>query len=151
MVKGDPEPDLTPDLVLRKLITPDLRSVFLRGLNRFDVNEEDFFPAAPVSKERRDPGEKNEKGELLVRTEAGEFQGDNVGGHEHKFYGGGAKGKTRANHNGIGSENKELWHGSDHAQNNSRTTNEREREENKKPSGETRPKNVSVFYYIKIN
>nr|VFJ54064.1 MAG: hypothetical protein BECKFW1821B_GA0114236_10173 [Candidatus Kentron sp. FW] len=111
---------------------PDLRGVFLRGLNEFDYNESDFVD--PVSDEQKDP-------DWNERTEAGIFQKDNVGGHEHTYKGGRAENWAKTGH---GDDSKDIWHGGDMPQEALRPTVDN-------PTGETRPKNVAVYYYIKIN
>nr|VFK51215.1 MAG: hypothetical protein BECKTUN1418E_GA0071001_100539 [Candidatus Kentron sp. TUN]VFK57473.1 MAG: hypothetical protein BECKTUN1418F_GA0071002_11175 [Candidatus Kentron sp. TUN] len=117
---------------------PDLRGVFLRGLNRFaEDNPEFIFP------EQKDPGEKQNDGSLVVRTEAGILQGDNVGAHEHTFKGEGAKGMANADHDKDDID--KAWYGGEDYQ------QEKERRTIKGPTGETRPRNVAVHYYIRIN
>jgi len=121
---------------------PDLRGVFLRGLNRFAPGDEDDGIVEVVSDEQKDPGEK--KGaELVIRTEAGTFQGGNVGGHEHSFYGKNAD-AVRDAKKGDRGDIRDVWSGGDSPQ-------RAERRTTKGPTGETRPKNISVHYYIKIN
>lgn len=113
---------------------PDLRGVFLRGLNRFDPDE----PASEaVSEQQRDPGEKGKP----IREKAGIFQAGNVGSHQHTFYGGGARDDVGGK---KGNDLEHLWDGHDWRQDDRRTTKGG-------PTGETRPNNISVFYYIKIN
>ena len=113
---------------------PDLRGVFLRGLNQFDEYENDYTES-PVPPEREDP-------EGL--REAVHFQEANVGAHSHASRGGGAGGKTCVRH-GYGDKSCGLWHDGDHTQ-------EKEGGETlNNPGGETRPKNVAVHYYMKIN
>ncbi|VFM95358.1 MAG: hypothetical protein BECKG1743D_GA0114223_100893 [Candidatus Kentron sp. G] len=123
-----------------ELVAPDLRGVFLRGLNQFVADEKDHGVKA-VSKERKDPGE--QKGaKLEVREEAGVLQGENVGAHGHKFQGGGGKGMGHAKR---GRDIHYVWYGEGDVWQNS------ERSTKGNPEGEVRPKNVSMFYYIKIN
>ena len=114
---------------------PDLRGVFLRGLNQFDEYEHDYTES-PVPPEREDP-------EGL--REAGHFQEGNVGAHSHASRGGGAHGKTCVHHGYGRGKSCGLWHDGDHTQANKggKTLNN--------PGGETRPKNVAVHYYMKIN
>jgi len=107
---------------------PDLRGVFLRGLNSFAADE-----PASVDTDRKDPGGNREAGYSL--------QGHNVGEHGHTYRGGGSVGVTSA---GGGSKRQGLWHDGDHDQ-----VGERRTEKN--PTSETRPKNVALYYYIKIN
>jgi hypothetical protein len=107
--------------------TPDLRGTFLRGLNSFASDE----PVA-VNDTQMDPD---------AKRKVGSFQQDSVGSHTHLYRGGGAGGTTSAD---AGGDRNGLWHDGDAGQGAGRNT------ENN-PSGETRPKNVAVFYYIKIN
>nr|VFJ98453.1 MAG: hypothetical protein BECKH772A_GA0070896_101384 [Candidatus Kentron sp. H]VFJ98651.1 MAG: hypothetical protein BECKH772B_GA0070898_101393 [Candidatus Kentron sp. H]VFK03565.1 MAG: hypothetical protein BECKH772C_GA0070978_101353 [Candidatus Kentron sp. H] len=107
----------------------------------------EFDPHEPkaVSGDRKDPGEK--KGaKLVVRTEAGILQGDSVGRHRHTF-------KTRKNYQPPRPPpstylRKYIVHA---------RRIQKFREEHAYPTGfyssggETRPKNVAVYYYIKIN
>lgn len=66
----------------------------------------------------------------------GDLQDDDVGAHSHVYRGGGSSGRTSADR---GDDQRELWHGGDSGQNNTRGT-----ESN--PAGETRPKNVSLLF-----
>ena len=50
---------------------PDLRGMFLRGLNQFDPEEPE-----PATEDRKDPDS---------GRKTGSFQGHNVGGHEHTY------------------------------------------------------------------
>ncbi len=106
--------------------TPDLRGVFTRGLNSFAADEPD-----PVAERQRDPD---------LRRKVGSFQDHSTGEHSHFFRGSGAALTTADN----GSDRKNLWHDGDYSQST-------ERETHKNPIGETRPKNVAVYFYIKIN
>lgn len=114
---------------------PDLRGLFLRGLNRFDKDE-----GEAVSSTWRDPEDRLETGEKTPRR-AGSRQEGNVGEHGHKFMGGGSRGVTCAD---GGRDRCGLWHDGDHGQSGKRPTIGN-------PSGETRPNNAAVYYYIKIN
>lgn len=105
--------------------TPDLRGMFIRGLNRFASDEPD-----PVSKKRQDPN---------TKRKVGSFQPENVGDHSHGFYQASRGGTTTAD---KGGDRKGLWHDGSPTNNTKTHSN---------PSGEVRPKNVAVFYYIKIN
>nr|VFK21438.1 MAG: hypothetical protein BECKLPF1236B_GA0070989_12553 [Candidatus Kentron sp. LPFa] len=89
---------------------PDLRGVFLRGLNQFDIDEEDFFPADSVSDEQKDPDS---------GREAGDFQGDTVGKHQHIYRGSRAAGVGRADR---GDEIDNVWWGGDYGQGGERDT-----------------------------
>lgn len=110
------------------LSVPDLRGQFLRGLNQFSTDE-----VTPVSDERKDP--ENRK--------AGDPQKDAFQGHQHDVPGsGGAAGM------------KGFWTGKD---NNRILDNHSEKIVSDTHNGtprvadETRPKNVAVYYYVKIN
>ena len=111
---------------------PDLRGVFLRGLNQFAPGDESEGLIDAVSDKQRDTGPRDADG----------LQGDGVGAHEHKFYGGGARGTGNAE---SGNKIHYVWYGeSDPGQSHERDTA-------KGPTGETRPKNAALHYYIKIN
>lgn len=107
--------------------TPDFRGIFLRGLNQFATDQRMSVPD-----EQKDPDN---------RTQAGEPQGSQVGGHEHVYEGNGADGGVSV---GEDDDHRNVWMGGDYSQNQSRNTTSRLK-------GETRPVNRSVYYYIKIN
>jgi hypothetical protein len=101
---------------------PDLRGVFLRGINDFGVNFPTVRSVAPI---QRNPENKR----------AGEFQNDEFKKHSHKLQKGGKGLNLNTNFASPGNENIDPSY---------TTTND--------PGGpETRPKNVTVYYYIKIN
>nr|VFK24193.1 MAG: hypothetical protein BECKLPF1236A_GA0070988_104081 [Candidatus Kentron sp. LPFa]VFK35769.1 MAG: hypothetical protein BECKLPF1236C_GA0070990_104191 [Candidatus Kentron sp. LPFa] len=112
-----------------KTQAPDLRGVFLRGRNRFD----DEFGV------QRDP-----KG---LRPAGYDFQNHKVGKHDHRYYAAEATNTTKATF--MGDEEKELqrdlWYGKDYKYQSKwgKTHDD--------PEGETRPKNIPMNYYIKIN
>nr|VFK57506.1 MAG: hypothetical protein BECKTUN1418F_GA0071002_11184 [Candidatus Kentron sp. TUN]VFK65933.1 MAG: hypothetical protein BECKTUN1418E_GA0071001_11174 [Candidatus Kentron sp. TUN] len=106
---------------------PDLRGMFLRGLNQFDPEE-----PGPAAEDRKDPDS---------GRKAGSFQGHNVGGHEHIYRGGSAEGIANANRGGD--IDRVWWSGDD--------TQSWERKTENNPSGEARPANIAVHYYVKIN
>nr|VFK19538.1 MAG: hypothetical protein BECKFM1743B_GA0114221_106271 [Candidatus Kentron sp. FM] len=115
---------------------PDLRGVFLRGLNQFDLEE-----STAVTEGQRDPESE--------RAAGGPVQPDKVGGHSHKFDVKKAPGRNHANsaHRYDRHESPAvsgLWHVGTYGGGEKYPTKVN-------PSGETRPKNVAVFYYIKIN
>nr|VFJ59315.1 MAG: hypothetical protein BECKDK2373B_GA0170837_10825 [Candidatus Kentron sp. DK] len=112
-----------------KTEAPDMRGVFLRGMNDFAA---DGLGTALDKPRDPEPG----------REAGGEVQGDNVGKHEHKFRGGGARGTGNAE---KGNDIHYVWYG-EHDPGQSK-----ERGTEKGPTGETRPKNVAVHYYVKIN
>ncbi|VFN05531.1 MAG: hypothetical protein BECKG1743D_GA0114223_111151 [Candidatus Kentron sp. G] len=109
---------------------PDLRGVFLRGMNQFDPEE----PGA-VSGKRRDPGPR----------EADGFQHDNVGTHRHVL-----ETTTRAppkpEHYTPSSTNIPVIRKAFLPYRSTKYPID-----NNRPGGETRPNNVAVHYYIKIN
>jgi len=116
---------------------PDLRGVFLRGLNQFVPDE-----SKPVSAEQKDTGP--------ARTEADIFQKENVGGHGHKVRITKAPSQGHTEHartvysDADFPQRPPLWHvGVPHG--------DGERGTDDNPTGETRPKNVAMYYYIKIN
>ncbi|NNJ85381.1 MAG: hypothetical protein HKP13_10700, partial [Gammaproteobacteria bacterium] len=115
---------------------PDLRGMFLRGLNRFALDEAD--QNGQVSDKWKDP-EDGIKGD--GPRKAGSRQESKVGGHGHTFKGGGSRGVTCAEH---GDDKCGLWHDGDRGQGSNRKTGGN-------PTGESRPNNAAVHYYIKIN
>lgn len=97
---------------------PDLRGVFVRGLNDFAAGS-----VPPVATDRADP----EAG-----RRAGDYQADELKAHSHKLgY------KPWGLKNGNGAVNLEV--GSPNIQTESAG------------GAETRPKNIALYYYIKIN
>ncbi|NOS92010.1 MAG: tail fiber protein [Cyclobacteriaceae bacterium] len=109
--------------ITSKSFVPDLRGMFLRGLNSFDPVK----GPAPRIKSERDPEDRV----------AGQYQSDDLKSHAHNF----VYLKPKSNSSKGGGANHEV---SDSDQNNSGTTNET-------GGVETRPINVAVYYYIKIN
>lgn len=102
---------------------PDLRGVFLRGLNSFDRYENDNgIPS--VSDLQKDP-EPNR-----IRAS---FQKDDVEAHTHAFQG----------RNSGAYRSGELGQSANLGDSNERTSSH--------GGSETRPKNVALYYYIKIN
>ena len=103
---------------------PDLRGVFLRGLNQFDP-----FYTQKVSEKQKDK-------DGINRT-AGSFQSDQIKSHNHTF-----KYTTSRNEasNGGGSGHKVS---DSNIERNGATANI--------GGAETRPKNTAVYYYIRIN
>ena len=97
---------------------PDLRGVFLRGLNQFDIQEQ-----AVVSSGQANP----------QNMKRGQYQSDEIKSHSHTY-----KSGEKKNVSGKGSKSEYAWGPFTY------TTNSTGGEE-------TRPKNVSVYYYIRIN
>lgn len=100
--------------------TPDLRGVFLRGLNSFSSDEPSTVPARQRDPERRTPGS---------------FQGHSLAAHSHNYVDQhgedpGDWGPVSGPGNQTGSSSKKT---------------------STVGGKETRPNNVAVFYYIKIN
>lgn len=99
---------------------PDLRGVFIRGLNDFAAGS-----VAPVASTQADP----DSGRRAM-----DFQADAIGAHDHDM-GYGRHGLA----NGKGLANLEL-------------RNDRPSARTRNAGGaETRPKNVALYYYVKIN
>jgi len=96
---------------------PDLRGVFLRGLNKFDVNETS----------NPDPSKTNPENKLI-----GDYQGDDLKSHNHTYLSPLSSDKIRGS-GGYAPENPTAG-----------TTGNT-------GGTETRPKNISIYYYIKIN
>jgi len=104
---------------------PDLRGVFLRGLNMFDPFYQD-----EVATSQKDPDNRA----------AGSFQTDALKSHSHTF-------NTRGNGENAGGQGYPAI--SDNPNNHIGTKATTDNSPNL--STETRPKNVAVFYYVKIN
>lgn len=96
---------------------PDLRGVFLRGINDYGVT---YSGVSPVADTQKNPENK----------QAGDFQADEFKKHSHRLPGARSKGGGGFK----GGDNP------DYVTNSDVTGGE-----------ETRPKNVTVYYYIKIN
>jgi hypothetical protein len=125
---------------------PDLRGMFLRGLNSFDPADE----PSPVDNTRRDPD---------PRTR-GSYQGDSFKSHNH---GGGTGVDTPDHSHGFGG----YPYGTNYGNNNTamnlnvspngfyrRTDGANTRHThviNGDGGAETRPKNIALFYYVRIN
>ena len=107
---------------------PDLRGMFLRGLNMFDPNQ----PVTSVTAAKADPDSRV----------AGSYQKDELFSHSHEArmsrnYGPN-KNSMAAMNGGSGGDN--VSHNENGIINTSKTG-----------GSETRPKNVAIYYYIKIN
>lgn len=109
-----------------KLYLPDLRGVFLRGLNRFDP-----FYANEVSEQQKDPDGGN-------RT-AGTYQSDAIKEHQHSYtdtYRYGNVSKRSGSQSEVPRDGR---------------TETKKTNYNDDSKKETRPKNIAVYYYIRIN
>jgi hypothetical protein len=114
-----------------KEVLPDLRGMFLRGLNSFDIN-----------KTRKD-GKEDPDGE---KRKAGSFQDDALQGHHHSIRVG-ASNTTRPEKGISSSWGNNTTGAVSNAVNEITTGNHGI----PKVRVETRPKNIAVYYYIKIN
>ena len=129
---GRPVPNSRFQTLTSQNQIPDLRGVFLRGLNIFDP----YQPVPLVSADKGDPENRI----------AGTFQSDAFQGHKHLtedrigvYQGREAPNTPHQRHTVTGNP----------AINTAGTVNAGYG--NPKISTETRPKNISVYYYIKIN
>lgn len=132
---GRPVPYSKFTAVTSRTEVPDLRGVFLRALNQFDPNQ----PSLP-NHDRIDPDQRT----------VGSFQSDatrlplltvsEAGGHSHGGYVGGGQGRHQTGqHEGPAYGASPMGEAGKHSH---------------AISGgdkETRPKNVSIYYYIRIN
>ncbi len=107
-----------------KSSVPDLRGVFLRGLNRFDP----FYTKQVPEKQKDIDG---------INRDVGSFQGDQIESHSHKF-------------SYTTSQNEASNGGAEKHKVSDKNIN---REGITVNSGgtETRPKNIAVYYYVRIN
>lgn len=120
---GRPVPNSKFQTLTSQNQIPDLRGMFLRGLNTFDP----FQPVPQISADKADPDTR------IV----GGYQADELKSHKHTF----TYLKPQPNSSRGGNESHKV---SDSDNNNSGTTDTT-------GGAETRPKNVAVYYYIKIN
>ena len=104
---------------------PDMRGRFARGLNKFDVAE-------PNTVNTHTANDENKK--------SGEYQEDQVGPHNHHVYSLGATHPVAPYENGLLGGNDTMS-----------GTNTKETSLNFPLSNETRPKNISVYFYMRIN
>jgi hypothetical protein len=111
---------------------PDLRAAFLRGLNTMDVNASGSAPPLPL--DRRDPDERS----------VGDFQKDSLQDHVHNNPPAGGFALD-----GPGGLKQEANNASKIQVSDS--TGSVKHQPSVNVSSETRPKNVAVFYYIRIN
>lgn len=109
-------------------VVPDLRGVFLRGLNSFDQEEITPIP----------PSQKNPEAKRV-----GEFQDDATPAHTHQLHGRNFKVSRYSENNETGY----LPNLSTGTPNGKDTSLGVDLED----SAEVRPKNVSVYFYVKIN
>lgn len=117
---GRPIPMSKFQTVTSQLQVPDLRGMFLRGLNTFDP----FQPVPAIASDKADP----------ENRVVGSFQVDNIKAHNHTIpnptvHAGSDQGPDGGGYNAWGR--------------NAPTSNV--------GGAETRPKNIAIFYYIKIN
>lgn len=116
---GRPVPNSKFQTLTSQTSVPDLRGMFLRGLNSFDP----YQPVPIISSEKADPDNR------IV----GSYQPDEFKRHTHTY-----SSDVTSNFAGGGNTSPRFVQG---------TTS------NTSPAGgdESRPKNVAVYYYIKIN
>lgn len=113
--------------ILRTQDVPDLRGVFIRGMNRIDSGEK-----SPVDASRADPD---------TNRELGKVQMDSLQEHQHQI---GVVAKGGGVRNASGNE--------DAVQRNPAAVNSREIVgTDVRVSTETRPKNIALYYYVRIN
>ncbi|MCX2493984.1 hypothetical protein OQX63_10905 [Pedobacter sp. PF22-3] len=130
---GRPVPNSKFQLLTSQINIPDLRGMFLRGLNIFD-------PYQPV------PSINNDKGDPDTRV-VGTYQSDAFQGHKH------------LDKDNIGVQIRDKQASNDPRQRYTVEGTAAVNTEGKIQAGfgvpristETRPKNISVYYYIKIN
>ncbi|WP_343633942.1 hypothetical protein [Fluviicola sp.] len=120
---GRPIPNSKFQTLTSQSQIPDLRGMFLRGLNTFDPNQ----PVPPVSANKADPDAR------IV----GSYQSDELKSHKHTF----SYLKPKQNDSKGASGNHKV---SDTDVTNTGKTNAT-------GGAETRPRNIAVYYYIKIN
>jgi hypothetical protein len=126
---GRPVPNSKFQTLTSQNTLPDLRGMFIRGLNIFDP----YQPVLPISEDKADPDNRV----------VGSFQKDLVGPHSHGWTG------KSGNGNPNGSLDYIPSNPTDRADAYVRQPNKDYSESG--VGKETRPKNVAVFYYIKIN
>jgi hypothetical protein len=110
--------------------TPDLRGLFLRGLNEMIPGNQGAPELNPDQENKEEQG-------------VGRLQKDSVGTHGHSLVT-----RTPAN---AGSSDAISLEGADAVAGHNGKTTTTGRHVTAHPGLETRPKNVSLFYYIKIN
>jgi hypothetical protein len=109
-------------LITSQNLLPDLRGVFIRGLNQFDANS-----PVPTDNQKNDP---------VANRIVGSYQADELKEHKHQF-----TTNSDANGNGPAPDVPLTF---------ARQGKEK-RETDNTGASETRPKNVSLYYYIRIN
>ncbi|UBB89935.1 hypothetical protein J4771_00870 [Candidatus Kaistella beijingensis] len=119
---------------------PDLRGVFLRGLNIFD-DREYRNGVSPVSQSQKDP-ENRIRG--VIQEDAFKKHNHGGGAHIHNIHGetgsAGGKGSIHTGDNRSSTQ----WDGNPNFGNSGEIINS-------EGDKETRPKNIAVYYYIRIN
>jgi hypothetical protein len=141
---GRPVPNSKFVTAASQLNIPDLRGMFMRGLNSFDSDE-----IAAVDPNRKDPDSRSR----------GSFQSDGFKSHNH----GGRTGNDSPDHThflpgykfnaSYGGQNSQ-WLGRPNNGNDYHTDGASTRHQHDISSeggNETRPKNVAIYYYIRIN
>lgn len=129
--------------ITRNSYVPDLRAVFLRGLNQF------YAVDAPVIDDKRLNPEVKSVGEYqadATKMPSIPFKGTTTtsGNHGHTF----------KEYSHSGSSNGPHWEGTHHARNTPVDGDGRHSHDiiiNDGGDPETRPKNIAVYYYVKIN
>jgi hypothetical protein len=120
---GRPVPNSKFQTLTSQLQIPDLRGMFIRGLNTFDP----YQPVPQITADKADP----------ENRVAGSYQKDDIKKHNHRFsY---VKPKAESSNGG----------GANHKVSDQDSTNIGETDAT--GGVETRPKNIAVYYYIKIN
>jgi hypothetical protein len=130
---GRPVPSSRFATAASQLNVPDLRGLFVRGLNSFDPADE----PAPVAAKQKDPDPRGR----------GSFQEDAFRNHDH---GGGKHSHNTGRFQGAVTDfNGPVFRTKEDAQ--PWPTTESEKVIKSEGADETRPKNVSLFHYIRIN
>ncbi len=116
---GRPVPESKFQKLTSQTSIPDLRGLFVRGLNKFDPNQ----PVPIVSSSKADP----------ENRVVGGYQSDEFKSHTHSYVSSATKDKSS-----DGGREPFAWGPANYTS-------------GARGGAETRPKNVAVYYYIKIN